>query len=249
MLPASRNYRVLLGNLYVHRQVADRRRFNLTPFNNVTILFSFVSFPFFLCTTRNTSDQRSMERRRDGNFRGTMSSGAPRGGGTIDKIRVGNNYRASQDQLIKIPERFRSVSIRQTRRGQYITRHTSLLASFLSDSINLILGDFSPDQLETKLEANNSPRDFPIPATQLLPNQSSRVSCLSPLFPFSLETSKLEFCPVSRDEFESPRTTATATRQCCRVDDSVLAPRRVPLSPRCVRMNTLRCTCAMERGT
>lgn len=190
-----------------------------------------------------------MERRRDGNFRGTMSSGAPRGGGTIDKIRVGNNYRASQDQLIKIPERFRSVSIRQTRRGQYITRHTSLLASFLSNSINLILRDFSPDQLETKLEANNSPRDFPIPATQLLPNQSSRVSCLSPLFPFSLETSKLEFCPVSRDEFESPRTTATATRQCCRVDDSVLAPRRVPLSPRCVRMNTLRCTCAMERGT
>lgn len=60
-----------------------------------------------------------VEQRRDANFRDDVD-----GGGTIDKIRVGNNYRVGQDQLIKIAERFRSVSIRQSRR-QYITRHES----------------------------------------------------------------------------------------------------------------------------
>lgn len=87
-------------------------------------------FPIFLRSFRVQratlwiNDRSSVRGTKAGwKFSGDNVMGA-RGGGTIDKIRVGNNYRAGQDQLIKIPERFRSVSIRQTRE-QYITRHKS----------------------------------------------------------------------------------------------------------------------------
>lgn len=96
---------------------------------NVAILFSSAlsHFPSTFRVQRATlwiNDRSSVRGTKAGwKFSGDNVGGA-RGGGTIDKIRVGNNYRAGQDQLIKIPERFRSVSIRQTRE-QYITRHKS----------------------------------------------------------------------------------------------------------------------------